>query len=260
MAKVNMFRVYVVKLIFRLSVLGFVMVGYFARPDFFELFFKEKVYGEVGLVVVVWAIFMGSMIFHMLPNAHITMGSQKLFQINYQPVEDYNRQELLEKVRKDNVSALWVLVAWLFLAAILGILFLQGIIGEKELILLTAVFYVSDLVCVLFWCPFQQFFIHNKCCVGCRIFNWGHFMMFTPMLFIVNFFTWSLFFTSLIVMLSWEITMLKYPERLWEGSNQALQCVHCQDQICRIKPPKHFEKHSNVSEKRKGERGNEREW
>jgi hypothetical protein len=260
MAKVNMFRVYVVKLIFRLSVLGFVMVGYFARPDFFELFFKEKVYGEVGLVVVVWAIFMGSMIFHMLPNAHITMGSQKLFQINYQPVVDYNRQELLEKVRKDNVSALWVLVAWLFLAAILGILFLQGIIGEKELILLTAVFYVSDLVCVLFWCPFQQFFIHNKCCVGCRIFNWGHFMMFTPLLFIVNFFTWSLFFTSLIVMLSWEITMLKYPERLWEGSNQALQCAHCQDHICHIKPPKYFEKHSNVSEKRKGERGNEREW
>lgn len=215
------------------------MYGYFIRPDFFDLFFKEKIYGQIGLFVVVWAVFMGSMILSMLPHARITMGSRKLFQINYQPVKSYSRLELLERVRKDNVSALWVLVIWLFLAALLGILFLQGILAEKELILLTTLFYVSDLICVLFWCPFQHFFMHNKCCVCCRIFNWGHFMMFTPLLFIVDFFTWSLFFTSLIVMLSWEITMLKFPERLWEGSNQALQCAHCNDKICRIKRPKH---------------------
>ena len=69
----------------------------------------------------------------------------------------------------------------------------------------------------------------NKCCVNCRIYDWGHFMMFTPMLFIQNFFSWSLFFTSLVVLIHWEIVYAKYPERFWSGSNKTLQCQNCKD-------------------------------
>ena len=67
-------------------------------------------------------------------------------------------------------------------------------------------------------------------------------MMFTPLLFIRNFFTWSLFFTSIVVMLRWEITLLKHPERFWEGSNATLTCASCQEQICRIKGRKFTDK------------------
>ena len=55
------------------------------------------------------------------------------------------------------------------------------------------------------------------------------------MLFIQNFFSWSLFFTSCIVLIKWEITYAKYPERFWYGSNSSLQCVNCKDKICQLK-------------------------
>lgn len=60
-------------------------------------------------------------------------------------------------------------------------------------------------------------------------------MMFTPMLFIRNFFSWSLFFTSAVVLIRWELVYAKYPERFWSGSNKTLQCAHCQDKTCQIK-------------------------
>lgn len=60
-------------------------------------------------------------------------------------------------------------------------------------------------------------------------------MMFTPMLFIKNFFSWSLFFTSCIVLLHWEIIYAKYPERFWSGSNRKLECANCKDKICKYK-------------------------
>ena len=75
----------------------------------------------------------------------------------------------------------------------------------------------------------------NKCCINCRIYDWGHFMMFTPMLFIRNFFSWSLFFTACIVLIKWEIIYAKHPERFYEGSNKNLQCQNCKDRTCQIK-------------------------
>ena len=88
---------------------------------------------------------------------------------------------------------------------------------------------------MLFWCPFRVFLMKNRCCATCRIFNWDHVMMFSPLLVIKGFFTWSLFFTSLVLLIRWEITIIKHPERFWEGSNAILRCTNCQDKICRLK-------------------------
>ncbi len=60
-------------------------------------------------------------------------------------------------------------------------------------------------------------------------------MMFTPMLFIKNFFSWSLFFTSIVVLIKWEITYAKHPERFYSGANKRLQCANCNDKICQFK-------------------------
>ncbi|NLT47963.1 MAG: hypothetical protein GXX92_06055, partial [Clostridiales bacterium] len=96
---------------------------------------------------------------------------------------------------------------------------------------------LADLICVVIWCPFQSIIMKNRCCINCRIFNWGHFMMYTPLLFIKNFFTWSLFFTSIVVLIRWEITYAYHPYRFWEGSNINLRCENCQEKICKIKKP-----------------------
>ena len=60
-------------------------------------------------------------------------------------------------------------------------------------------------------------------------------MMFTPILFIRDFFNWSLFFTSLVVLIRWEIYYAKHPERFWEGSNENLKCKNCNEKLCQYK-------------------------
>ncbi len=45
----------------------------------------------------------------------------------------------------------------------------------------------------------------NKCCTTCRIFNWDHLMMFTPMLFVKGFSSYSLILVAISVFAAWEI-------------------------------------------------------
>ena len=256
--RLGMFPIYVIKLILRICIFLVVLAAYLFRPEYFDLILTRKSITDFQLsggtragledylaqfnmlwVLIIWALLMLNMILQMIPsNGSLTMGSRKEFSHYYRPVEDYDELKMYRYIQKNNLSAIWVLLAWLSFNAIFGALYVFDIIETKELILLSIFYYVCDLICVVIWCPFQSFFIRNKCCVNCRIFNWGHFMMFTPLLFIRNFFTWSLFFTSLVVMLRWEITLLKHPERFWEGSNQVLQCANCQDKICKIKGAK----------------------
>ena len=62
-------------------------------------------------------------------------------------------------------------------------------------------------------------------------------LLVTPLLFIRSFFSWSLVFVAIIILIRWEITFSKNPERFWRGSNLNLRCEHCTDKICKIKKP-----------------------
>ena len=96
---------------------------------------------------------------------------------------------------------------------------------------MSVAFYVCDLICVLIWCPFRLL-IRTRCCTTCRIFNWDHLMMFTPMLFVNSFFSLSLVILAVIVWLVWEGCILLHPERIWERTNEALRCSNCTDKLC----------------------------
>lgn len=166
------------------------------------------------------------------------MGSRKQFSRTYTPPEGgYSKEALYEHTLSNNIRSWIVLLVWMTLNGIVAMLYLLEVITAKELVLLSMFFYLSDLICVLLWCPFQSIIMKNRCCINCRIFNWGHFMMYTPLLFIKNFFTWSLFFTSIIVLIRWEITYAYNPHRFWEGSNINLRCENCHEKMCRIKKP-----------------------
>ena len=97
--------------------------------------------------------------------------------------------------------------------------------------MISVLFYVCDLICVLIWCPFRLI-MGNRCCTTCRIFNWDHFMMFSPMLFMGGFYGMSLVILSILALLVWEIGVLIHPERFWEKSNIALKCSQCTDKLC----------------------------
>ncbi len=57
-------------------------------------------------------------------------------------------------------------------------------------------------------------------------------MMFSPLIFMGGFFANSLVVMSFAVWLIWEVSVMLYPERFWEHSNEALKCSKCTDKLC----------------------------
>ena len=264
---------YVLRLGFRVLVFLLVLWAYFFQPHYFDYIMTKTVELKYELqgfelsevkelwasqysviwMYALWAIFMFSMFIQMfIHNSSLTMGARKVFEPNFEPVENYDEGRLYKYIVKENLGALKVLFAWLGLNGAIGCLYVFDIIGIKELCLLCAFYYLSDLICVVIWCPFQRFLMKNRCCVNCRIFNWGFFMIFTPFLFIRNFFTWSLFFMSCVLLIRWEWSINKYPERFWEGSNEVLKCANCKDRVCKIKGKKVFDDEGKLIETIRG--------
>ncbi len=226
--------------IFRLSVFVIVFIAYISNKKLLVLFMThEFTFGiaERGITPlhILWGIFMIMMLQHIFPGKELSMAYKKGSKKEFEAVDGYQRIQLLEFVQTMNVKAWIVMLVWLCFNAVFAVLYLFRIIDEADMLMLTVFFYLCDYICILFFCPFQTFIMHNKCCINCRIYDWGHFMMFTPMLFIRNFFSWSLFFTSLIVLIKWEVNYAKHPERFWFGSNRRLRCDQCKEKLCVIK-------------------------
>ena len=233
-----MFKKYMARLVARIGIFLTIFYFYLFHHDTIAAFVDFKLFGKFTPLHLLWIVLMAGMILHLLPRSKITMSGRKSRPNTYvEPEEGYSRLELLEYVQQANIRAWKVMLVWICFNAVFGILYLKGIIGEAELIMLTIFYFLSDLVCMMIFCPFQRFFMKNRCCVNCRIFDWGHFMMYTPMVFIASFFSWSLFFTACVVLVRWEITYAMHPERFWKGSNATLRCENCQDKICHIKKP-----------------------
>ncbi|MBQ1310880.1 MAG: hypothetical protein IIY55_03445 [Blautia sp.] len=189
-----------------------------------------------SILHVVWFIFMMIMFLHLIPNNWLSMAWKKARGTVYTPAaEEYDELELLRFVQRMNRGAWKVMLVWLIYNAVWGVLYLFDVVGEADLLMLTVFYYLCDYICILFFCPFQTYLMKNKCCINCRIYDWGHFMMFTPMLFIRNFYSWSLFFMSVIVLIHWELQYVRHPERFWEGTNKVLKCEHCKEKTCQIK-------------------------
>ena len=156
----------------------------------------------------------------------------KLFKNRFKPIKDkVNKEALKSYITSTTKGAYKVFFLWLALLTVIGVLYYTDIIDNRILFLISVLFYVCDLICVLFWCPFRLI-MKNRCCTTCRIFNWDHLMMFTPMLFIGGFYSVSLLILATLAFLVWEMCVLIFPERFWEHSNTALKCSECTDKLC----------------------------
>lgn len=114
-------------------------------------------------------------------------------------------------------------------------MYYAGIIDEGMLLLISLVYSVLDIVFILFFCPFQTWFMNNKCCATCRIFNWDYLMMFSPIVFIKSVYTLSLFGVAFILFIRWEMTVYKHPDWFSEGTNCNLTCDNCTERLCAYK-------------------------
>lgn len=230
-----MLKRYLIKFAVRIVVFLAVAVLYLMDKSLMYRLMSQPVRWGISPLHLLWFGFMVMMITHIFPTEKLSMAIRKAEKKEYEKQENYSELELLQYVQDQNVKAWKVMLLWLCFNAIFGILYLLHVIDNVDLLMLTVFYFLCDYICILLFCPFQSGIMKNRCCVNCRIFDWGHFMMFTPMLFIRNFFSWSLFFTSCIVLIKWEITYAKHPERFYSGSNKKLQCANCQDKTCQIK-------------------------
>ena len=156
----------------------------------------------------------------------------KLFANRFQPIRDkINYEALRSYILTTTKAAYKVFLLWCTLIAAIGIFYWTGIISKMGLFMISVCFYVCDLICVLIWCPFRLL-MKTRCCTTCRIFNWDHLMMFSPLIFMGGFYAVSLVVLAILAWLVWEVCIMMYPERFWDKSNAALKCSECTDKLC----------------------------
>ena len=224
---------YIARLIGRCIVFVVCIVMYITAPSEFDILNGLQFFHKFSLLHILWVIWLIDMICQLIPiKTHIPLGSQKVFQQRFRPIRGkINYASLKKYVVSTTKAAYKVMILWVALIAVIGGLYYFRIIDKRILFLISVFFYVCDLICVLIWCPFRLI-LKNRCCTTCRIFNWDHLMMFSPYIYVGGFFTWSLLGLALLVWLVWEISIMIYPERFWELSNEALKCSNCTDKLC----------------------------
>ena len=223
---------YIIRLVARCLILLCAVVLYITDFEKHDILQGFDFFRKLSWLHLLWALWMLDMLQQLIPAKNIALGSHKVFLKWFRPALDRFSKEALKKhIVTTTRSAYKVMVLWIALIAALGLLKHFSILSDAHLFLVSVLFYVCDLICVLIWCPFRLI-MKNKCCTTCRIFNWDHFMMFTPMLFVKGFFSLSLLAVAVVILLIWELCVLLYPERFWEKSNAALKCSECTDKLC----------------------------
>lgn len=191
---------------------------------------NDEVFGGyeklIWLLTVIWLIYAVEMIMRFFPSRIESPGCQKQFAKNYQPTGE-DKPRLQSWKRTFAVAAVW-----LVLNAAIGVLYMTDIIDAGILVLVSLAYGVCDMICILFFCPFQTWFMKNRCCTDCRIYNWDFAMMFTPYVFVPGLYTWSLLGMSLLLLLRWEITLRHHPERFAANTNACLSCKNCHEKLC----------------------------
>ena len=209
------------------------LVMCFAAPQMFEILEGGQFFTALSPLHFLWLIWIVDMVLQIIPIKNkVALGSQKLFANRFRPIrEKINSKALKNYIVSTTKSAYKVMLLWIALIAVIGVLYYTHVINKLWLFMISACFYVCDLICVLIWCPFRLI-MKNKCCTTCRIFNWDHLMMFSPLVFMGGFYAISLVVMAVLAWLVWELCVMIYPERFWEMTNVSLKCCECTDKLC----------------------------
>ena len=224
------------KLCFRsilfIAVLAIYIINRVVRPDSFIHTIKAHIHNtHIDPIVInfITLVFVVEMILRFFPSSLESMGCQKQFKKNFIPTGEPKPAKNL------NHGVIVAAAAWILLNSVIGVLYFTDIIDSGMLILISLAYSVCDMICILFFCPFQTWFMKNKCCGSCRIYNWDFAMMFTPCLFIPNPYTLTLCGISILLLIYWEVMAWRHPERFSEQSNACLSCANCTEKLCHHK-------------------------
>lgn len=150
-----------------------------------------------------------------------------------------SNEKMRDDIRRNRVREIVpVVVVWVLFNALVAMILLHLGLLSPDICLIWALFYfVSDMICVVAWCPFQVLLMRNRCCTTCQIFNWDAIMAATPLLFAPCLFSWILLAVALVVLIRWEAAFIRNPERFDERTNGALSCANCTDKLCVFRSP-----------------------
>ena len=223
------FRLFYRSLLFLCMLFGFIAV---------HVFYPERtvisIFDDRPLIVsLIWIVFTLEMLQRFFPSPTESPGCQKQFSKYY--IKSGNTQIRIQ----DNSATMLVALLWILFNAFFGALYMNGLLDDDFMLLLCCAYSVCDMICILFFCPFQTWFFKNKCCVACRIYNWDYAMMFTPLFFVRRIYSYTLLTLALGLLLRWEITFYLHPERFSPDTNDYLQCSRCTEKLCRHKKQFH---------------------
>ena len=196
-------------------------------------FWLSSLENRPWILTLVIVIFTVEMVLRFFPSKLESPGCQKQF------AKYYVKSGKTEIVIQDNYGTLLVLLIWIGFNAIFGALYMAGLFDDGIMLLISCAYSVCDMICILFFCPFQTWFLKNKCCSTCRIYNWDYAMMFTPLFFVPKPYTWGLLVLSCALLIRWELTFYLHPERFSEQTNNYLRCQNCTEKLCSHKKTLH---------------------
>ena len=215
----------------RTAAFAVVLAGALLVPDRFDRDLADG-FRILSPLSILWLLLMVSMVFRLFPSKVESLGCQKEFARRYRPT---GRAVPPQDIRQANRGALIVALVWIAFNAVFFLGHAKGWLTDRFLVCLAGFYGMSDIICILFFCPFQSWMMHNRCCTTCRIYNWDYLMLCTPLLPLTGPLTRLACLLAAVLFVRWELTYHFRRERFFESSNQALQCSQCQEHLCRYK-------------------------
>jgi hypothetical protein len=203
-------------------------------PDGLTRFFTSPFFG-INLLHLLWFFAVLLLLRRFVPRWNRKTSSGKIFGVNYVPVQKpspVRQAKLVAYKSRMDKGAVRSAVYWGLVIVGTGLAYRVGVLNRLWLFEETMFFIFMDQFCVTVWCPFK-WLITNKCCKTCRINNWGYFMAFSPLIWVPSFWTYSILFLSVAVVVQWEVLFHRYPERFYEGYNEVLTCKGCVNKCSR---------------------------
>jgi hypothetical protein len=217
------------QLLFRGALLILTMLSFAFFPTTITYLFTYPL-GPFRVYHLLWLITMLYLVYVLLPCTKKGVNMGKIYARFYR--EDPKRtgkdkEKLRAFTKNSDLGALKSFGLWFGILLPFLILYLLGIINAWWIFGIVALAYFLDEVCIAVWCPFRNWLVKNKCCNSCRIHNWGPIMVFFALIVIPSFWTYSLIFASLLILIQWEYLHFRHPERFYEYYNLNLRCDNC---------------------------------
>ncbi len=223
----------------------FVRAAFFITMGILYLLGEVKEFTDyLPLHIIIWVWYFAEMVVRLLIPTNIeSMGCEKVFAKKYVPSKVEREPKNQSAKTTFTVAAVWIAFNSVFYA-----LNLFGVVDKYFLFMVALGYGVCDIICILFFCPFQTWFMKNRCCTTCRIYNWDFIMLCTPLVLIPSVYSYTLLALAILILARWEITYKRHPERFSERTNEALRCANCTEKLCKhkVQLQHYIKKHKDI--------------